>query len=135
MAETVRAEKRRLQKAAPTARRDNAIAAARVWREQKRRAWDKARPVFEGAFGRQFAPGRFTYERGVHNRNQFIKLSMNFEGKLRAFVKVYNEKGVHYLYVRPLNVPEAETKSILVPTDRRDLYGRVAELVEEWGLA
>src|SRR4051812_15238868 len=130
MAETVRAEKRRVNKAAPAARRKSALEASRVWREQKRRAWERARPVFEGAFGRSFAPGRFTYESGTQNRTQFITLSMNFEGKLHVFVKVFNEDGARYIYIRPLDLPEGETKQILIPTDKRELYGRVAALVE-----
>lgn len=136
MAETVRAERRRVEQAAPAARRKNALEASRVWREQKRRAWEKARPVFEGAFGRSFAPGRFTYESGTQNRTQFIKLSMNFEGKLRAFVKVFNGESVSYLYVRPIDAPEGETKQIRVPDSyfMRDLYSEVAALVEKWGL-
>lgn len=138
MTETVRAERKRLEAAAPAARQKNRLAAGRQWKERKRRAWDKARPIFEAAFQRQFSPHRFWYEAGTQNRCSYVKVSINYEGKLWAHVKVFDREGARYLYVHPIDTPMDDAKLLDAPNDidiRAKLYGKVAALVEEWGLA
>lgn len=132
MAETVRSERRRLEAAAPAGRRKNRVARVRQWKEQKRRAWDKARPIFEAAFGRQFTPERFTFEPGTRNGNQYTKVTINYEGKLLAFVNAYNEGSRPWLYVRPVDAPEDDLKTIQVAPDA--IYAELAKLIEKWGL-
>lgn len=132
MAEAARAEQRPGRIIAAK----NKVYAAAQWKEQKRRAWAKARPTFEGAFGRQFSPERFYYETGTKNRRQFIKVAINYEGKLWAFVKVFNgDNHPAYLYLHPIDGAEDAPKLIQIPSAYGDLYNRVAKLVEKWGRA
>lgn len=138
MADNVRAERRRLETAAPAQRVANQLAVRRQWSERKRRAWDKARPIFEAAFQRQFSPHRFYYETGRQNRCDYVKVSINYEGKLWAHVKVFDGEGARYLYLHPIDTPMDDAKLLDAPNDverRAALYGKVAALVEEWGLA
>lgn len=135
MAETVRAEQRRIIAAAPGARRKNAQYAADQWKEQKRRAWAKARPVFEGAFRREFTPERFTYTRGKRSAlDKFTKVAINYEGKLLAFVDIYSaQEGWPRLSVRPIDAPADDTKTI--QCNPSALYYELAKLIDKWGLA
>lgn len=138
MADKVRVERRRLEAAAPAQRHENQIAAGRQWKERKRRAWEKARPIFEAAFQRQFSPHRFYYETGTQNRCSYVKVSINYEGKLWAHVKVFDKEGARYLYVHPIDTPIDDAKLLDAPNEteaRAKLYSKVAALVEEWGLA
>lgn len=135
MADTVRAERARLQHATADAQRRNRLNAGERWRERKRRAWSKARPVFEAAFQRQFSPQRFSYTAHERNRCPYVKVSINYEGKLLAWVNVYDESGVAYLQLRPVDAPDADTKQVQVGVDAAGLYSKVAALVEEWGIA
>lgn len=138
MADTVRTERRRLERAAPAQRQKNALTARRQWKERKRRAWERSRPVFEAAFQRQFSPHRFYYEAGTQNRCPYVKVSINYEGKLWARIKVYDSEGVSYLCVHPIDSPEDDAKLLNIPTapdERAKLYDAVAALVEEWKLA
>jgi hypothetical protein len=138
MADNVRAERRRLEAAAPAQRIENQLAVKRQWEERKRRAWDKACPIFEAAFQRQFSPHRFWFTTGTQNRRPYVKVSINYEGKLWAHVKAFDREGARYLYVRPIDAPEdkATLLDALNESLMRDrLYDKVAALVEEWGLA
>ena len=134
MADNIRAERQHAVAKAPTQRLENRLYAARRRRENNRRAWERARPIFEAAFRRQFSPHRFYYEPGERNRCQYIRVGINYEGKLWAFVNVYNgDGGAPVLQVRPLDAPDADAK--LLNLSSAKLYPALAKLVEEWGLA
>ncbi len=133
MVDSVRAERRRLEAGAPAGREKNRLYAARQWKERKRRAYEKARSVFEGAFRRQFFPERFTYWTGEANRCQYTGIGINFEGKLWAYCHVYNEPTRPTLVVRPVGCDADVEKRLNVNPEA--LYGELAKLIEKWGLA
>lgn len=131
MADNVRAERARRAAAAPAQRERARLDAAQRWTEKRRRAWQRSRPIFEAAFRRSFSPDRFTYS-APDNDNRVI-VSINYEGKLRASCAVYlGEYREPRLRVQPVDESEPE-RTIQVGRDA--LYGEVAKLVEQWGLA
>lgn len=137
MVSGVRAERATALADAPAALERNRLAAGRQWKERKRRAWEKARPVFEAAFKRQFSPHRFYYDEGIQNHCPYVIVSINYEGKLWAQVKAFNnEGGARYLYIHSIDAPEDRaTRLDADKAARAQLYNKVAALVEEWELA
>ena len=134
MANGIRAERAANAAAAPAARERNRLAAGRQWKESKRRAWEKARPAFEGAFQRQFTPERFFYTSGERNRNQFVKVPINHEGKLLPWVNVYNgQSRAPLLHVRPIDAPEDDETMLQCAPEA--MYGELAKPVVHWELA
>lgn len=133
MAETVRAERRRIEAAAPASRRKNALSTKRQWKERKRRAWDKTKPTFEAALGRQFTPERFTFTPFSRGSHQYVRVSINYEGKLFAFMHIFNDDNrVPWLNVRPIDAPDKDARALQCEDDV--LYDKLASLIEEWGL-
>lgn len=133
MADRVRAEQARAKAAAPAALADARRAEQRQWKERKRRAFERAIPLFREAFGRDFSPHRFTYEDGEINTCQCVIVSINYEGKLYAYVRVVNgERSQPNMYIRPMEGDAHDEKRV-------GYYGNLADEVGkrivEWGLA
>lgn len=133
MADNVRAEQARAKAGLPAAEQRNREAAARQWKERKRRAFERAAPVFREAFGRDFSPHRFTYEAGEINTCPCVTVSINYEGKLYAYCRVVESgRDAPYLYARPMDAPASDEQRI---GWGRDLQDDLARRIVEWGLA
>lgn len=136
MAEGVRAEQRRSSAAAPANLGRARIEAGLRLKEKKRRAWFQSRLIFEAAFGRQFAPDRFTYEfKRERGGTEVCHVAINYEGKLDAHVEVWPGDRPHSLAVRPLGSAGRAVNLQAGPSYRHSLSRRLAEHVAEWGLA
>lgn len=133
MADRVRAERARQAANAPAALAEAKQLAGRQWKERKRRAFERAIPLFREAFGRDFSPHRFTYEDSEINTCQCVVVSINYEGKLYAFVRVVDgERNTPYLNARPIDAPPSDETRIGWGCDPAD---DLAKQIVKWGLA